>query len=77
MEVFQYFIISENDLFIAGLLNEPVFYNTENDLYLLGITHFGTGWDYVLTDINLTWTNEAKPENRRLTLDFEQIQELI
>lgn len=23
------------------------------DIYLWGITHFGTSWDYVLTDIEL------------------------
>lgn len=28
-----------------------LYYIEELDLYVLGVTHFGTGWDYVLTDI--------------------------
>lgn len=68
-EVFQYYIIKEQDLFIASLLNEPVFYNSEIDLYLLGITHWGTSWDYVLTDIDLIYD-----KNRELNFNFETIQ---
>ena len=28
-------------------------YNEQLDMYLWGITHFGTSWDYVLTDVKL------------------------
>jgi len=69
-EVFQYYIIKERDLFIASLLNEPVFYNSEIDLYLIGITHWGTSWDYVLTDIDLIYD-----ENQELNFNFETIKE--
>lgn len=31
-----------------------LYYIEELDLYILGVTHFGTGWDYVLTDIEPT-----------------------
>ena len=27
--------------------------NETLDLYIWGVTHYGTGWDYVLTNINL------------------------
>ena len=27
--------------------DEPVFHDEELDLYVWGITHFGTSWDYV------------------------------
>lgn len=53
-EVFQWFIISESG---ANLLqewtNEIIWYNEDLDLYVWGVTHFGTSWDYVLTDIKL------------------------
>lgn len=29
------------------------FYSETLDVYLWGITHFGTSWDYVLTDVKL------------------------
>lgn len=51
-EVFQYYIISDSG---ANLLehwtNEIVWYNEELDMYVWGVTHWGTSWDYVLTDI--------------------------
>lgn len=28
-----------------------LYYIDELDMYILGVTHFGTSWDYVLTDI--------------------------
>lgn len=31
-----------------------LYYIDELDLYILGVTHLGTGWDYVLTDIEPT-----------------------
>lgn len=53
-EIFQYYII---DAWGAELLeawtNEIVFYNEELDLYVWGVTHYGTSWDYVLTDIKI------------------------
>ena len=51
-EIFQYFIISD---YGAKLVQEytdyPLFYCDNLDMYILGVTHFGTSWDYVLTDI--------------------------
>lgn len=49
-EVFQYFIIDEqgaNNL--AKFTDEIIYYSERADLYLLGVTHWGTSWDYVLT----------------------------
>ena len=50
-EIFQYFIISDNGAEILKQCGEIVFYNEELDMYVWGITHWGTSWDYVLTDI--------------------------
>ena len=51
-EVFQWFIVSDNGAqMIKDYTDEILFYNEELDIYLWGITHCGTSWDYVLTDI--------------------------
>lgn len=53
-EIFQYYIISElGATILYDLTDEPVYYNEEFDLYIWGITHFGTGWDHVLTDVKI------------------------
>ena len=53
-EIFQYYIISEYGYeFLTEHTDEIVFYNEKLDVYLWGVTHFGTSWDYVLTDIKL------------------------
>lgn len=35
--------------------NEIVYYNETLDMYLWGVTHYGTSWDYVLTSIKIDW----------------------
>lgn len=50
-EIFQYYIVSDNGAEILKEINEIVFYNEALDMYVWGVTHWGTSWDYVLTDI--------------------------
>lgn len=50
-EVFQWFITDYAGADILELNNEIIYYNETLDLYLWGVTHWGTSWDYVLTDI--------------------------
>lgn len=45
-EIFQWYIIS-NPNFLIEHTNELVFYDDELDLYVWGVTHFGTSWDCV------------------------------
>lgn len=53
-EVYQYYIISdEGARILSEYTDELVYYHEDLDMYLWGITHWGTGWDYVLTDIKL------------------------
>ena len=53
-EIFQYYIIDDNGADILKReTNEILFYNDELDMYIWGVTHWGTSWDYVLTDINI------------------------
>lgn len=54
LEVYQYYIISDGGVgILCNFTDELVYYNEELDMYLWGITHYGTSWDYVLTDIKL------------------------
>lgn len=50
-EIYQWFIVGDNAVSILEENNEIVFYNSQLDMYLWGVTHWGTAWDYVLTDI--------------------------
>ena len=63
IDVYQYFIVDFTSYTYEYILkkyaeqlgNEIILYYIEElDLYILGVTHFGTGWDYVLTDIEPT-----------------------
>ena len=51
-EVFQWFIVSDNGAqMIQDYTDEILYYHEELDIYLWGVTHYGTMWDHVLTDI--------------------------
>ena len=53
-DIYQDYIISYYGYkFLAEYTDELVFYNERLDIYVWGISHFGTGWDYALTDIEL------------------------
>lgn len=53
-EIYQYFIISEAGAdILKDYTNEIVYYNSHLDMYVWGVTHWGTSWDYVLTDIKI------------------------
>ena len=59
-EIFQYYIISDAGAqILEDWTNEIVFYNEELDMYVWGVTHWGTAWNYVLTDIKLNCGDEA------------------
>lgn len=54
-EVYQWFIISDWGARLLQEINEIVYYNETLDMYLWGVTHYGTSWDYVLTRIRIDW----------------------
>lgn len=59
-EIFQYFIISEQGAnILKEWTDEIVYYNETLDIYVWGVTHWGTSWNYVLTDIQLNCKEEA------------------
>ena len=52
--IYQDYIISEAGYyFLFDYTDEIVFYNENLDIYVWSITHFGTSWDYVLTNVKL------------------------
>ena len=57
-EIYQYYIISDNGAeILKEYTNDPIYYLPVLDCYVWGVTHYGTSWDYVLTDVILE-TNE-------------------
>lgn len=53
-EIYQYFIISEAGAdILKDYTDEIVYYNDHLNMYVWGVTHWGTSWDYVLTDIKI------------------------
>lgn len=54
-EVFQWYIVDDGGARLLQEINEIVYYNETLDMYLWGVTHWGTSWNYVLTDIKIDW----------------------
>lgn len=53
-EIYQYYIISDSGYNILKYhTNEIVYYVESLDIYVWGVTHFGTSWSYVLTNIKI------------------------
>ena len=53
-EVYQYYIISDYGYgVLKDYTDEIVYYHEGIDMYVWGVTHFGTSWDYVLTNVRL------------------------
>ena len=53
-DIYQYYIISERGaVLLKDYTDEIVYYIPVLDMYIWGVTHFGTSWDYVLTDIKI------------------------
>lgn len=55
LEVFQWFIVDDWGARLLQDIDEIVYYNEALDMYLWGVTHYGTSWDYVLTNIKIDW----------------------
>lgn len=48
-EVLQWYVVDKFDLLQD--IGEIVYYNEDLNVYLWGVTHWGTSWNYVLTDV--------------------------
>lgn len=56
-DIYQYYIVSDYGAEILKEANEIVYYNETLDMYVWGVTHYGTSWSYVLTDIPIEKEN--------------------
>lgn len=54
-EVYQWFIVDGWGARLLQEIDEIVYYNEKLDMYIWGVTHYGTGWEYVLTSIKIDW----------------------
>lgn len=59
IDIYQYYLIDTNDYILGKLreleINDLIIAWSETlEEYVLFVDHFGTGWDYVLTDIEIT-----------------------
>ena len=54
-EVFQWYIVDNGGARLLQNINQIVYYNETLDMYLWGVTHYGTSWDCVLTNITIDW----------------------
>lgn len=65
-EIYQFFIVSSAGAdIIKDWTGDPLFYCEQLDMYVWGVTHWGTSWDYVLTDIKLNAGEAAFDEISR------------
>lgn len=51
-DIFQFYIV--DDIRFLEMNNEIIYYCENLDLYIWCVTHYGTSWDYVLTDIKIS-----------------------
>ncbi len=59
-DIYQYYIISNNGASILQeLTDDPVFYLPSLDIYIWGVTHFGTSWSGVFTNIKIELNGEV------------------
>ena len=54
-EVFQWYIVDDWEARLLQEIDQIVYYNETLNMYLWGVTHYGTSWDYILTDIAIDW----------------------
>lgn len=58
-EIYQYYIIDDDTARrLINYTDKIIYYHNRLDIYILGVTHFGTSWDYVLTDFKLVKDEE-------------------
>ena len=53
IEVYQWFLINETAAEILREFDEFVVYLDDCDIFAWGVQHYGTSWDYVLTDVKI------------------------
>lgn len=58
-DIYQYYIIDDDTAKrLIDNTDELIYYHNRLDIYVLGVTHFGTSWGYVLTEFRLEKDDE-------------------
>ena len=58
-DIFQYYILNDGDAErLKEHTNEIIYYNEKLDMYLLGVTHWGTSWTCVNSDFKKVYEDE-------------------
>lgn len=58
-DIYQYYIVSDQGArIIQEYTDDPLYYLPVIDCYVWGVTHYGTSWDYVLTDVKIELNGE-------------------
>ena len=53
-DIYQWYIIDDRGAeILKQYTDEIVYYDSELEVYVWGVTHFGTSWRYVLTNIKI------------------------
>ena len=52
-DIYQYYIIDDDTAKRMIELDEIVYYHNDLDIYILGVTHYGTNWGYILTNVRI------------------------
>lgn len=55
-QIYQYYIIGDSGVdILQQYTNEIIYYIPSLGVYVWGVAHWGSSWDYVLTDIKIDW----------------------
>ena len=57
-DIYQWYIVDNYGAELCEAAGETLYYNETLDIYLWGVDHWGTSWDYVLTNISCNVKNE-------------------
>lgn len=58
LEIYQYYIINDDLAERLKEIDEVIFYHNKLDIYVLGVTHFGTSWAYVPSGLKLEYNKK-------------------
>ena len=69
-EIYQYYIISDDTAKrLIDNTDKLIYYHNRLDIYVLGVTHYGTSWDYVLTDFELIESEDGDGWYKAIKID--------
>lgn len=71
-DIYQYYIIDDSTAKrLIDNTNEIIYYHNELDIYVLGVTHYGTNWHYVYSGFDLI-EDEDKGYYKAIKHDYNE-----